>query len=355
MISLFRYRIPFKQPFQLAGTRLLEREGFIIRYETDSLDVYSEIAPLPDFSPESTDAVLNTLFGNINEIELHLKTPDSDSWYDWLHGSSFPPSIRFGLDVLRQQSTADKSSIALHTLLNPHAGTRLGTNAVLGILPSDELVRQTDRLVTDGYRTVKFKVADPETNVEDWKHIRTKHPQLNMRFDANGSWPLDKASKWAKLLEPIGPDYLEQPLAVGLESQMASLQRDLSYPIAFDESARNIDSVRSILAESRESVLILKPMLIGSIRELSDIITEIRTAGSAFTITTLLESGIGRNTVASLASAFSAHDIDHGLGTGSLFAEDILADLGIIDGMFMIDNHPTSRLDRTKLETFRIH
>ncbi len=355
MISLFRYRIPFKQPFELAGATLHDREGFIIRYGTDPLEVYSEIAPLPGFSNESIYETFEILMSKIDEIDLHLKGSNPYEWYDWLHSSSFYPSTRFGLDVLRLQSIAAKSGAALHTILNPKASDRVGTNAVLGILPSDELIRQSEQLVRDGYRTVKYKITNPETNIEAWKLLRAQYPKLNMRFDANGSWPLDKASKWAKLLESIGPEYLEQPLAVGLESHMASMQRNLSYRIAFDESAKNIESVRSILAETTESVLILKPMLIGSVHELTDIITEIKAAGLTFTITTLLESGIGRNTVASLAAALANPDVDHGLGTGALFADDSMVNESIIQGYYNVDTSPSSHMNTTYLEIFRVY
>jgi o-succinylbenzoate synthase len=355
MISLFRYRIPFIQPFKLAGSTIQDREGIIVRYGTDTMDVYSEIAPLIGFSEESTYETLEILISRIDEIDLHLKDPNTDSWYDWMHGCSFHPSIRFGLDILRLRSFATKTGTALHTSLNPKASDRVGTNAVLGVLPSNELIRQSDQLVKYGYRTVKYKISNPETNIEAWERLRAQYPHLNMRFDANGSWPIEEADKWAKLLERVGPEYLEQPLAVGLESRMASLQRELSYPLAFDESARNIESVRSILAESPESVLILKPMLIGTVRELTDIITEIKAARSAFTITTLLESGIGRNAVATLATAFANTDVDHGLGTGSLFAKDILVDKNIIQGFFDVDTNPFRHINTSFLETFRVY
>jgi O-succinylbenzoate synthase len=100
-------------------------------------------------------------------------------------------------------------------------------------------------------------------------------------------------------------------------------------------------------------VIILKPMLLGSIHEMSEIIDEISSHGSKFTITTLIESGIGRNMVASIAAAFATHTVDNGLGTGSLFAEDILMDLSIQKGRFVIDPNPSSRINSTLLETFR--
>ncbi len=355
MISLYRYRLPFRQPFALAGMELAERDGIIVRFMDGDLDLISEIAPLPGFSLETTDDAIEVVKGLINEIDAHLKTPHATTWNAWLNGSSLPPSVRFGLDVLMRQRVAALSGTPFHVHLNPNAGHSIGTNAVLGIISPEELESKSEQLVAQGYRTIKYKVGDPEPYFDTWQRIRDRHPRLNMRFDANGSWQFGEAVRWTKQMEPIRPEYLEQPLAVGNESYMAELQHAISFHIAFDESARDLESVRSILNMSPRSVIILKPMLLGSIAELVDIMSSITSQGSSFTITTLIESGIGRNIVATVAAAYANPDIDHGLGTGSLYADDILADLNIEDGRFQIDPNPSSRIDNTLLDSFRIH
>lgn len=353
MISLYRYRLPFKQPFELAGMKLSEREGICIRFQDGSVDIYSEIAPLPGFSHESTDDTIELVRDNLGQITDHLKNPNSISWNAWLKASSLPPSARFGLDVLMSQLLAARSGTSLHLFLNPTASDSIGTNAILGIMPPNDLIKRTSQLIALGYRTIKYKMGDPSLYLDAWLRITKRFPDLKMRFDANGSWMQDQAEIWAKLLEPLRPEYVEQPFAVGKETEMVSLQSQISYPIAFDESARDIASVRTILQTSPQSVIILKPMLLGSIHEMSEIIDAISSHGSKFTITTLIESGIGRNMVASIAAAFATHTVDNGLGTGSLFAEDILMDLSIQKGRFVIDTNPSSRINSTLLETFR--
>jgi O-succinylbenzoate synthase len=333
---------------------LTDRDGLIIRYQNNPLDVLSEIAPLQGFSRESTDEAIELVKDNLSEIHSHLMDPDSVSWNDWLITSSLPPSVRFGLDILMSKSMATRLGIPLEQFLHPSAQNRIGTNAVLGIMPPDDLEKRTSQLIADGYRTIKYKVGDPLPYLDAWLRIRKMFPDLKMRFDANGSWMQDQAEIWAKLLEPVSLEYLEQPLAVGHETEMATLQSQINYPIAFDESARDIESIKSILKISPKAVIILKPMLLGSIAELSSIIDTITSHKAAFTITTLIESGIGRNMVASIAAAFATDTVDHGLGTGSLFVEDILMDLDIEEGRFVIDPKPSSRINSTLLETFRI-
>ncbi len=334
--------------------KFVNREGLIVRYQDGLCEIFSEIAPLPGFSIESTDDVQSVAFGLIDVVDTHLKTPDLAAWNVWVKDEPLPPSVRFGLDALMRQRVAAIKGTPLHVSLNPKSEGSIGTNAVLGIIPPDDLEVQTDKLVRDGYRTIKYKVGNPEPYIEAWMRIRVRHPHLHMRFDANGSWQTDSANQWIKLLEPIRPEYVEQPIEAGCEPAMAELQRTVNFPIAYDESARDLASVLSILKMSPRSVIILKPMLLGSISELKEIIGAISSEGSIFTITTLIESGIARNMVASVAAAYSDSSVDHGLGTGSLFAEDVLEDYNMGLGTFVIDPNPARRINRTLLESFRI-
>jgi o-succinylbenzoate synthase len=355
MISLYRYRIPFRHPFELAGMKFMERDGLIVQYRHESIDEYSEIAPLPGFSTETTDQAATSVLEQMDTISRHASSLDFGAWNEWLHSSNLPPSVRFGLDILLNRIAASKQGIALHRLLNPQAPDRVGTNAVIGIIPASEIEERTSELVDGGYRTIKYKVADPEPYMDAWMRVRSNHPKLAMRFDANGSWASNKAEHWTKMLESIRPEYLEQPMAAGCESTMNDLRRHIGYPIAFDESARDLGSIQSILGLSASSVLILKPSLLGSVKEFSDMVDAIRSNGAKFTVTTLMEGGIGRNSVASVAAAYSDEGCDHGLGTGSLFADDVLTDLGIEDGNYLIDAVPSRRINRKLLETHRIN
>ena len=53
MLNLYRYQLPFQQPFVTGAGTFEYREGLILRYHTSDIDVVSEVAPLPGFSTES--------------------------------------------------------------------------------------------------------------------------------------------------------------------------------------------------------------------------------------------------------------------------------------------------------------
>lgn len=339
MIETYRYRIPFIRPFEMAGQSLHEREGLVLRFREGDVDVFSEIAPLPGFSSESLNDAIASLKMILAGAKKHIASETaSDEWNNWLRDADLPASVRFGLDTLHRQVRAAKSGVAFHRYLNPDAPDMVGCNTVVGILPPAELESRTVELVHSGYKAIKFKVQDPTNYMSAWEGIRSQYLDLSMRFDANGSWTPEMGSKWAKMLEDVNPDYLEQPYPPGMEQDMVKLQQDVGYPIAYDESARDLNSVMSILDAVKRPVIILKPMLLGSVSELADIITEIRDAGAKFTVTTLIESGVGRRITAMLASAYGDPGTDHGLGTGLLFSEDVVPDLPAPAGSFSIES-----------------
>lgn len=327
MIEIFRYRIPFVRSFEMAGQSLHEREGIVLKYTEAGHHIFSEIAPLPGFSSESLDEAIRDLARVLHDVRVQIDSSASlHDWSDWLRGAGLASSIRFGLDTLYRQTQAARLGVPFHRYLNPNSHDMIATNAVVGILPPTELEARTVELVQAGFTTIKYKVHDPSECLSSWVGIRSQFPELNMRFDANASWDSTHGHTWAKHLEAVRPQYLEQPFAVGSERETADLQLDISYPIAYDESARDLSSVMSILERSSNPVIILKPMLLGSVDEMAGIIAKIREYGAKFTITTLIESGIGRRLTAALASAFGDPGIAHGLGTGALFLEDVLAD-----------------------------
>lgn len=339
MIEVFRYRIPFVRPFEMAGQSLNEREGIVLRFQDGDVDIYSEIAPLPGFSPESLDDAIDSLKHVLGEATTHIVSDTSTNiWNQWLQDASLPASVRFGLDTMYHQQRAARSKVVLQRYLNPDASDIVGCNAVVGILPAADLESRTVELVHSGYKTIKFKVQDPSDYLSTWKAIRSQFPDLSMRFDANGSWSPDVGLIWAKLLEAVNPEYLEQPYPPSMDQDMARLQQDVEYPIAYDESSRDLLSVKSILETAQRPVIILKPMLLGSVTEIAEIITMIRERGAKFTITTLIESGIGRRLTAMLTAAYGNPGTDHGLGTGLLFSEDVVPDLPTPAGSFSIES-----------------
>ncbi len=214
--------------------------------------------------------------------------------------------------------------MSLRKLLNPQATDRVGCNALIGIMAEEAYPAAIEQAVKDGFRTIKFKIQDPSALVKLLQPFRRAHPDLRFRFDANGSWPLNKAYEWCQLLSSVYPEYLEQPFPKGQEHAMANLQAQIDFPLAADESCTDLASMIHIHELKAARYFILKPALVGSLREIRHMIDWLSNHHIPFTLTTLLESEVARNWIYSLCIAFADPNTDHGLNTGTLFERDLL-------------------------------
>jgi len=326
MIELYSYKVPFKRSLTLGNQVIDHREGILIHFTDQEYSLWSEASPLPGFSAEPLETVKSVLHASQTELDTHLRSSDEASWYQWLENALMPASCRFALDALFHSSQAAKKGLPLHTYLDANAVDQLRCNALIGILSDEEYPVAIDKVIRDGYRTIKFKIQDPTRLVNILKPIRDHFPDLHLRFDANGSWPIEMASDWAAELSLIRPQYLEQPFPKGQEQAMANLQSRIDFTLAADESCTDMASLLHLQKIKASKVFILKPALIGSFREIHAMINRLKEHQTPFTMTTLLESGIARGMITSLCAAWADPDTDHGLNTGALFAQDLVVE-----------------------------
>jgi L-Ala-D/L-Glu epimerase len=86
---------------------------------------------------------------------------------------------------------------------------------------------------------LKLKLGNPagiEADQMMLKAIRRQAPQVRITVDANGGWSLEDAMYMAQWLEQQGVEYIEQPLPVALDHQLADLSQASPLPIFVDES-----------------------------------------------------------------------------------------------------------------------
>jgi o-succinylbenzoate synthase len=246
--------------------------------------------------------------------------------------------LQFALDGLRADLHAKLDVTPLHRYLNTRAAERIGINAVIGGTHPEQTYSLAEAAIQRGFRTLKFKVVDPTAQIEIFMKLKSAHPSLRFRFDANGGWSTAEASAYLNLLALLEPEYLEQPLPLGQERAMANLQAHCPFALAADESLRSAQDGDHLLKLGAAKVWILKPSLIGSFRALIDLIHKARSHSIRCVLTTSLESGIGRRVIAALVAAYADPSLDHGLGTGSLLEGDLMPDDPLIrNGYFYPD------------------
>jgi O-succinylbenzoate synthase len=103
--------------------------------------------------------------------------------------------------------------------------------------------------------------------------------------------------------------------------------RESPVPLAADESVNSIDTALEFLsAPNCPQVFVIKPSVLGGLRSLLPLLRQLGQAGRRFTITSALETEVGRRAIYSFLGAESIPGT-HGLATGFLFQENHFADV----------------------------
>ncbi|MGV0747504.1 o-succinylbenzoate synthase [Mycolicibacter minnesotensis] len=169
-----------------------------------------------------------------------------------------------------------------------------------------------------GARTAKVKVAEPgQTLADDVARVEAVRALIPIvRVDANGGWTLDQAVEAEKALGAL--EYLEQPCATVAE--LAELRRRIDTPVAADESIRKASDPLAVMKAGAADIAVLKVAPLGGISALLKIADQI---GIPVVVSSAIDSAVGIAT--GLRAAAALPELQHacGLGTGSLFVDDI--------------------------------
>ncbi|MFW0169727.1 o-succinylbenzoate synthase [Rothia sp. P4278] len=182
-------------------------------------------------------------------------------------------------------------------------------------------------------REVKIKVAEAglafeESLAQDLNRVKAVGrvlPQARLKVDANGGWTEAQAVHALMELEDYDLLYAEQPTP-GIES-LARVREELrrrgnGVRIAADEAVRKADDPLTVARLGAADLLVIKAAPLGGVRRSLEIV---RRAGLPVVVSSALESSVGIRTGAALAAALPELPFGCGLGTVSLFKQDVSA------------------------------
>lgn len=102
------------------------------------------------------------------------------------------------------------------------------------VLTPEAMVAEAEQFVTRyGFRVLKLKggVLSPELEVETLRLLRERFgPTVQLRIDPNGGWSVETAIRLAPVLEELGLEYYEDPVA-GMDA-MAEVAQQTRLPLA---------------------------------------------------------------------------------------------------------------------------
>jgi O-succinylbenzoate synthase len=227
-----------------------------------------------------------------------------------------------GLEMAAWDLLAKAQAVPLHVLLG---GTRreVLSGVSLGIEPNiDDLFRNIDQYLAEGYRRIKLKIA-PGRDVDYVRQVRARYPDVPLMADANSAYRLSDLATLREL-DAFRLMMIEQPLAHDDIVDHASLQKGLATPICLDESIHSAEDARKALDLGSGRIINIKVSRVGGLDEAKKIHDLCLNRGIPVWCGGMHEYGIGRaaNVAISTLDGFSLPgDVS---GSDKYYAEDIV-------------------------------
>ncbi len=244
------------------------------------------------------------------------------------------PSVRFGLETaILDFLSGGKKRILPNSFYDNQESIPI--NGLIWMGDRKFMASQIEEKLDQGFNCIKLKIGaiDFEQELELLKHIRTRYSkdEIIIRVDANGAFAPEKAMEMLHRLAEFDLHSIEQPIAAGKVGEMYRLCKESPLPIALDEELIGVSDKAALLDAISPQHIILKPTLVGGILESKEWIRLAEARNIGWWMTSALESNIGLNAIAQLASSLDC-TIPQGLGTGKLFHNNLESPLQIQSG-----------------------
>ena len=294
----------------------------LLRLETDKGTALGEAAPLPGFSTESLEDVIEQYREKKSDIlQFFASTPSLADMADFIRAEDLHPSLEFGLDTLGVHYLMAIGSADMDDWAITDASDYPLVNGILGLSPDHkESLEKIKALKEEGITTLKVKVGDDfERESALLQEIRAQYPNLKLRIDANGVWALEEAEERLGSLDRLKLEYCEEPLADPSPKNLKKLKKSVKTPLALDEGYLRLRDPHA--AFPHIDVLVVKPMVYGSFAKIFATKEMADDHNITLVFTTALEIAVGRRMTALLAGLIGS-PVAHGLDTGRLLQND---------------------------------
>ncbi|MEZ2414111.1 o-succinylbenzoate synthase [Muriicola sp. E247] len=247
------------------------------------------------------------------------------------------PSIQFGLEqAFRSLQATDPFSLFPSDFTEGKES--IAINGLIWMGDRKFMEEQLSERLKAGFTCLKLKIGaiDFEAEIDILKGIRDLYTakEIEIRVDANGAFEKKDAYKKLEQLATLDIHSIEQPVKAGQTGLMKELCAEGIMDIALDEELIGVLSEtkkKELLQIIKPDYIILKPSLVGGFHGSREWITFAEEMGIGWWVTSALESNIGLNAIAQWTATLQ-NPLPQGLGTGSLFSNNIESPLEVYQG-----------------------
>lgn len=323
----------FKRPSGTSRGVLTEKHAWFIEIWNDDqpeIKGIGECSIIPGLSPD---------FEDFDSYEAKVRSVCEDIHQDLTQW----PSIQFGVETALLDLQNGGIGLVFDNLFS-RGEQHIPINGLIWMGDREFMQQQIDQKLEEGFKTIKMKIGaiDFETEFQLLKEIRERYSSddITLRVDANGAFsPTEALEKLNKLAE-LAIHSIEQPIHQGQWEAMNELCRKTKLPIALDEELIGIHEVtekKQLLNTIQPQFIILKPSLHGGIKGCKEWIDLAEERNIPWWMTSALESNIGLNAICQFAAEYDDL-LPQGLGTGSLYTDNIPGNLVVRKGTISLGN-----------------
>ncbi len=342
--SWTKHRLQFLRPGGTSRGVLTHKDSWFLMATSPEFEypAIGECSIIPGLSPDPFNEIEKMLDVICVGLTENGDEPDLSKF----------PALKFGLEMLNTDIAAKGTKVFRHDKFTSGESGIL-INGLVWMGDTDFMKSQLDAKISEGFTCIKIKIGslDFETQKRFLSDLRNRYgDELELRLDANGAFPISDASQMLDQLNAFGIHSIEQPIKAGNWTDMASICSASPIPIALDEELIGVKShneKNELLDAIKPQFIILKPSLVGGLKECSQWIDLAESKGTGWWITSALESNIGLNAIAQYVFNKGAF-MPQGLGTGSLFANNFDSPLSIQGEMLRFSAHSSWNLDELK-------
>ena len=239
-LTVETFTVHKKFALQISRGTTAASTNILLRIQHEGIEGWGEASPFSiDKEVKDTTSLLSELRQILPELEkFHpLQRQEVHNLLQLLQVSS---NLRAAVDMALHDWLGKKAGLPLWQIWGLNCDRLAPISVTIGISsPEAAIARLKDWQNTLEVQMLKLKLGNPAGIEADRlmvKAIRQAAPQTRITVDANGGWSFNDAVSMSQWLARRGVEYIEQPLPVALDHQLADLSYASPLPIFIDES-----------------------------------------------------------------------------------------------------------------------
>ena len=225
----------------------------------------------------------------------------------WVGSSAEGPApARCALDLALLDRIGRRRGLPLYALLELPEPGPLPTSFTIAIASPEEMARLAAQAAA--YPILKIKLGSDDDRAR-LAAVRAARPDARLRIDANAAWSAEEAVAQLRVLEPLGLEMIEQPVAKDDFAGLGYVQAHTDLPVVADESLRTLEDIDRLAAAGVQG-LNLKLQKVGGLTPALRMLRRARELGLRVLLGCMIETSLGVTAMAHLAGLADWLDLD---------------------------------------------